>query len=221
MDEAKALVAGGAPDGSAVRADAQTEGRGRRARRWHSPAGGGLWFSILATPDPADRGLSLLATALAVCETVPIAGAGIRWPNDVVAGTRKLAGVIGEECDGRLIVGVGLNTNLRRADMPPEIRDVATSVLEETGTPADNDALFASLLPAVGRRLADVARGAGEEIVRRVRDRSVLLGHHVVVERGTETLAGVAEGIGAHGELLLSTGGRLLSLSSGEITRLR
>jgi BirA family biotin operon repressor/biotin-[acetyl-CoA-carboxylase] ligase len=138
----------GLPEGAVVAAGEQTEGRGRLERSWHAPAGTSLLFSIvLQPPVPAERlpELSLVAGA-AVAEAVE-AETGleteVKHPNDVLLGGRKVAGILAEATDGRVILGVGVNLSQTKEQLPAET--LATSLALE-GAGVDPGELLAAIL---------------------------------------------------------------------------
>ena len=129
-----------------VVADVQTRGRGRFAREWHSPEGG-LWSSFLLFPElPADRlGLITLVAGLAVTRTLETQvglQSELLWPNDVMIGGRKVAGILSESRGSAVIVGIGVNVN--QPEFPPGLPD-ATSVFICTGRRCDRLELLANL----------------------------------------------------------------------------
>src|SRR5215510_14564524 len=139
-DHLKAMI--DAPEFTCVVADEQTAGRGRRDRAWHSSPGEGLYLSVLLRPRAQSSSkiplISLLA-AIAVAETLierGVDGVDIKWPNDVLAGERKISGVLAEAAGAgfeslRLVLGVGVNLNHR--SFPQDLNETATSVAIETG----------------------------------------------------------------------------------------
>jgi BirA family biotin operon repressor/biotin-[acetyl-CoA-carboxylase] ligase len=137
----------GLPEGAVAATDEQTAGRGRRGRRWLAPPGTSVLFSLSLRPRIAlDRlpAFSLVA-AEAVCEaTGP--EAAVRWPNDVVADERKLAGVLCELRDGQLVVGVGINANLSESQLPADTRIPATSLMVLRGRAVDRAQVLADVL---------------------------------------------------------------------------
>jgi len=149
----------GAPEGLTVFAHAQTAGRGRFRRRWISPAGKGIWCSILLRPEVPTARIPLLtiAGALGAADAIrEVAGvfAGLRWPNDVVLGDRKVAGVLVEGRSGLdappvFVLGVGINVSFHQDEMPEEIGHLATSVEDEAGRAVDGQALAATLLARI------------------------------------------------------------------------
>ncbi len=152
------LALEGAPDGTAVLADCQTAGRGRRGRSFQSPAGKGLFFSILWRPDcDPERLLPVTAlSAVAACRAIRrVTGAvvQIKWPNDLVLSGRKLAGILTEMAlEGEsghvshVVVGIGINVHQQREDFAGEVADIATSLDLALGGSVCRAQLAAALL---------------------------------------------------------------------------
>jgi BirA family biotin operon repressor/biotin-[acetyl-CoA-carboxylase] ligase len=138
---ARELAAAGAPHGTVVTAGEQTAGRGRQGRAWTAPPGKALLYSALVRPlDERHMMLPLsipLAVAEAAEELAPGIECGVKWPNDVLVGRRKLAGVLIEARprDGWAVVGVGLNLTIAPDEFPRELRETATSLTIECGGP--------------------------------------------------------------------------------------
>ena len=156
-DTAKEMAAAGVPTGTVVIADRQTQGRGRMGRSFHSPAGAGIYLSRLLRPDCSAAQLMHLTCAVAVsaCDAIEkICGfrPGIKWVNDLIAGGKKLAGILTElslNPDGSVkycIIGIGINCS--HAPMPPELQDIAISLEDVTGQKIDRDTVIAALLDA-------------------------------------------------------------------------
>jgi BirA family biotin operon repressor/biotin-[acetyl-CoA-carboxylase] ligase len=150
------LLAADAPEGALVAAEEQTEGRGRLGRRWLAPSGTSLLCSLQLRPDvPGKRlpGLTGVA-ARAVAETVAaVTGVEpeLKFPNDVLVDGRKLAGVLAEAREGRVVLGIGINVNVRQAELPREVDTPATSLLVETGRELDRAELLVELLERLER----------------------------------------------------------------------
>ena len=140
----------GAREGSVVATDEQTEGRGRLGRTWQAPAGSSLLFSIVLEPNmPSGRlpELSLMAGA-AVAEALAAQAnvkATIKHPNDVLLGGRKLAGILAESAEGRVVLGIGVNVTQARDELPSDADPPATSLALE-GVHADRGELLAAIL---------------------------------------------------------------------------
>jgi BirA family transcriptional regulator, biotin operon repressor / biotin---[acetyl-CoA-carboxylase] ligase len=221
-DDAAEAARAGAPHGATFLAESQTAGRGRRGHRWTSPPGENLTFSLVLRPatEPARvSALTLVAGAAvraAVAERIapPVA---IKWPNDVVVGRRKLAGILVEsQLSGSVVesvvVGIGINVKMRA--LPPEIAEIATS-LSLLGDPApDREALLARVLAELEPRLRAFAEQGPIAAVREVREYDALRGERVTID----AIAGTAEGIGDDGALIVrSPSGRLETVSSGNV----
>lgn len=193
-----------------VLAAQQTGGRGRGVNRWWS-ASGALTFSLVV--DAAERGLPLerwpslaLLSGLAVCETLhqlyPPGMFGLKWPNDVYLGGRKLCGILVEAPShrGRIVVGVGINVNNSFAGAPTELRERATSLCDAAGGPFD----LSEVLIAVVERMIERMQSAdllAEDFGRYC----LLTGRLVQIESGQERIVGRCLGIDAHGALLVQT----------------
>lgn len=168
-DDAKREASAGAPGGLVVVASHQTAGRGRQGRVWISPPGLGLYASIVIRPGwPAGDAawLGVLA-GLAVLDAVRELGAAsarLKWPNDVLVGARKIAGVLVEPRieAGRIdfaVIGIGLNLRHRRADWPAHLADLAVS-LQQLGGCTDPETALGALCRCMQARY-DRARAAG------------------------------------------------------------
>ena len=156
-------AAGGAPEGSVLVAEAQTAGRGRMGRAWISPPGAGLMFSVLLRPEavpPARRGWIPLLAGVAIASAVAaVAGldARLKWPNDVLVGDKKLAGILAEQAAGAIVVGVGLNVSTRRDELPAE---TATSLAIEGAARTGRQELLGAALGELERRYLAWTGGA-------------------------------------------------------------
>ncbi len=224
---ARELAEAGAPDGTVVIAWEQTMGRGRYDRRFESPRDGGLYLSYIVRPDCA----AALAPHLTTCTAVAVAEAvealtgsevKIKWVNDLWMGEKKVCGILTEGAldveRGRLryaVVGIGLN--VRHAELSPAVAEIATSVEDATGEEIDLADMAVELLRVLHARLSRFADGTHLASYRR---RSALDGRRVTIRRGEESYSATVRGIGAEGELLLTTEeGREVSLTSGEVER--
>ena len=140
------LVAEGGPDGRVLVADHQTAGRGRLGRTWQAPPGSSLLFSALVRDVPPDRApLTGLAAGVAVSRALAAVGPRLKWPNDVLVGGRKVAGILGELAPGGpyVVVGVGVNVRQSRDQLPPDVE--ATSLALEGSEVRRDDLLVAVL----------------------------------------------------------------------------
>lgn len=153
-------------EGAVAVTEEQTEGRGRLGRRWLSPPGVNLLFSILLEPaveTPRLPELSLVAgeacagAILAVAEVTP----EIKLPNDVLISGRKVAGILAEAREGRVVLGIGVNVNMPSDELPTEVDLPATSLLAETGREIDRAELLVELLARLERAYDDWVRTTG------------------------------------------------------------
>jgi len=151
------LLPAEAPEGAVAVADEQTEGRGRLGRHWEAPGASSVLCSVqLRPPVDASRFPQLTIVGAEACRDAIEAVAGLetalKAPNDVLVGGRKVAGVLGEASDGRVVLGIGINVNLTAEALPEDVRIPATSLLVETGREVDRRELLAALLEALERR---------------------------------------------------------------------
>jgi len=229
--EAERRLAVGQEAPFAVLASAQTAGRGRLGRKWHSAPSGNLYLSLAFRPFiPPERlrpftlwmGLSLCAHL----ERTHGVKLGLKWPNDLLtSGGRKVAGMLTEarlDADSvrELVFGLGLNLTGRPKDFPPELRAIAGSVEAETGERLDCSAAAAEVIAALFQAWEQFEEGDWKRAFRqRWSEYDVLTGRSVRVGLRGEPLAGVVEGIDDEGSLLLRLGdGRLTVVASGEVT---
>ena len=151
------LLGPGAPEGALVVAEEQTAGRGRLGRRWFAPAGTSLLCSLQLRPDaPTERLPKLTGIAARSCAEAIAALTGLepalKFPNDVLVGERKVAGILAEAREGRVVLGIGVNVNVPAGELPEHVDRPATSLLVETGRELDRAELLAELLERLERR---------------------------------------------------------------------
>ena len=204
-ERARALAAAGAPHGTLVTAAEQTAGRGRQGRSWVAPPGTALLCSLVLRDHDA---LLSLRAGLAVSD---VADGTVKWPNDVWHEGRKVAGILaeGRPQEGWVVLGIGINVT--PVELPPELRDTATTLGRP---PEDVEAVLAELLAALEARLAEPA----EDTLAALRSRDALRGRPVRWADGE----GVAAGIDDDGRLrvALPSGGETV-LAAGEVHLLR
>jgi BirA family biotin operon repressor/biotin-[acetyl-CoA-carboxylase] ligase len=145
------LLASEAPEGALAVADEQTAGRGRLGRRWVAPGGTSLLCSLQLRPAIASERLpELTIVASRACAEAIAALTGLepelKFPNDLLVNGRKLAGILAEAREGRVVLGIGVNVNLAAEQLPQEVDRLATSLLVETGRELDRAELLAELL---------------------------------------------------------------------------
>jgi len=223
-DRARELLDEPGGEGRAVVAEEQTAGRGRRGRSWLSPPGLNLTVSVGIRPRLTARDAWQLAAAAglaaraACAQHVPVA---LKWPNDLVAADgAKLGGLLIETTvDGdrvsSAVVGIGLNVNWRRPDVPAG----ATSLADLAGGPIDRAALLGTLLDELDAEL--VALEAGRSPLARYRDACATLGMDVAVETAGGRVVGRAIEVDPQGNLVVATGRGRVTLATGEVVRLR
>jgi BirA family biotin operon repressor/biotin-[acetyl-CoA-carboxylase] ligase len=192
------------PSGTVVATRDQTQGRGRRGRDWLSAANENLTFSILllGNGDPRKNPAAAMAAAVAVAELLRAEGvrADLKWPNDVRVGGKKICGILSEGVSGGIIVGIGLNVNMRCAD---HIDQPATSILMETGERRNIDELLEKLLPHLAARLAEWEQGGFSKVRKNWEANVPSIGKPVTVRDGDSERSGLLAGFGEDGELLL------------------
>jgi BirA family biotin operon repressor/biotin-[acetyl-CoA-carboxylase] ligase len=203
-ERARQLAARGAPHGTLVTAREQSAGRGRQGRTWTAPAGRALLCSIVIRDPPR---LLPLAAGVAVAEVVG-PHARVKWPNDVLAEGRKLAGILieGRPQERWAVVGIGLNVALRQEDFPPELRDRAGTL----GLESD------AIEPALQGLLSSLERWVAADsdaVLEAVRLRDALLGRAVRWAGGE----GRGAGIDGEGRLLVETEAGRVALDAGEV----
>ena len=208
-ERAKQLAAAGAPHGTLVTADEQTAGRGRQGRSWVAPPGRALLMSLVLHVDERTP-LAPLAAAVALCHAFPVADA-IKWPNDVWADGRKVAGILieGRPQDGWAVLGVGLNVATERDEFPADLRDSATSLRAAgaaVGSPRD---ALDELVPVLDAWLEAPA----DAVLSEWRARDALRGRRIAWNGGE----GVAAGVDDEGSLIVETGDGVQALRSGEV----
>jgi BirA family transcriptional regulator, biotin operon repressor / biotin---[acetyl-CoA-carboxylase] ligase len=184
------------PEGGVAACDKQTAGRGRRGREWYSPPGAGLLFSLALEPHTAPDRLPAfsLVAAEAVC-TVCDPRAMVRWPNDVMIEGQKVAGVLPELCDSKLVVGFGVNVNQTPSGLPEQARVPATSLRIERGGEVDRVELLVDLLVELERRYDAFERDGFAGL-----ERDELRGHTVQLVGGRR---GLCEGVDELGRLIV------------------
>jgi BirA family biotin operon repressor/biotin-[acetyl-CoA-carboxylase] ligase len=214
-ERARELALAGAPHGTLVTADEQTAGRGRQGRAWAAPPGAAVLMSLLLR-ELDERSAALpLAAAVAVCEALAPLRCEIKWPNDVWLERRKLAGILveGRPQEGWAVLGIGLNVATALDELPPELRDTATSLRIEGSEDSDKEGVLAVLLAALERRLSQ----GPEEVLPAWRERDALLGERVRWRDGEGTAAGIDD----TGALLVDTDDGRVTLDAGEVHLLR
>ncbi|AIU70644.1 biotin--protein ligase [Thermococcus eurythermalis] len=208
-------IAHEAPEGTVVIAKRQTAGRGRKGRSWASPEGG-IWMSVILKPPRVDPRLAFVG-ALAVVDTLADFGisAGIKWPNDVWVGGRKVSGILAEGKAGEYsILGIGLNVN---NPIPEELKDNATSMMELIGSKLPLEKVLKRLLLHLDGWYR-VFLERPDLLMAKVRERTFILGKPVTVIEGEERISGIALDVLDDGSLLMDIGGQLRRITYGDVS---
>lgn len=227
-DVVEKLARDGVKEGVVVFAEAQTCGRGRLGRKWTSPLGKGLWFSILLRPAlrPSEATRLTVASATALRRAIHTQtglAPEIKWPNDILVAGRKVAGILTElhaELDQikYVILGIGVDVNLSTTDFAPELRRTATSLRAELGRSASRPELAVTILQELDRDYARALGGGFSSLADEWEEHCCTLGHQVVIRVGEREYHGRAESLGEDGALLLRTEhGRLERIIGGDV----
>ena len=211
--EAKSLASEGAPEGTVIIAESQSAGRGRLGRRWTSPAGKGLLFSVILRPDlpMADAHLFTFVAGAAAAEAIerhtdlPVA---IKWPNDLFISDRKVGGILleisGEQDEiDWVVVGIGLNVNTEYSELPVALRRTAISIKMAAGKPLDRSELLAGLLLELEAQYLEAMRNGFDRALAGFRARDYLQHKTVSVQTREGPIVGEATGIDDRGALLV------------------
>ncbi len=229
--QAKILASRGAPEGTVVVADTQTQGRGRRGRSWFSPAGQSIYTSIILRPPmaPAQAPRITLMTAVAVARTLRDIGldARIKWPNDILVKGKKIAGILTEistEMDlvDWVVVGLGLNVNTPADQMPPEIRPIATSMQIQKGRPVSRIELLCTLLENFETGYEQLKTEGFGPIMEQWRQMTDIIGQRVYVDVMETRYFGTVAAVDDDGVLILKDDqGRTRRIFSGDVGKVR
>jgi BirA family biotin operon repressor/biotin-[acetyl-CoA-carboxylase] ligase len=221
MDLASELAAGGASHGVVVGADGQSAGRGRRGREWQSPAGAGVYFSMVTRPSLVATSLPLLtlAAGVGVREGIRNAtglAADLKWPNDLMIGRRKLAGILAEglglgTLEQAVIIGVGIN--VQPAAYPPDVALRATSLEGELGRAFDRGTVLGEVLAGLWDGVAGLERNRGDILQAWRAASPSATGTRVEWDMKHGTTAGIDDG----GALLVKTPDGVERIISGEL----
>ena len=228
-DVIEKLARDGAKEGVVVFAESQTKGRGRLGRKWLSPPRKGLWFSVLLRPDLRPQAATQLtvATATALARAIRRQTGlvpEIKWPNDILLGGKKTAGILTElsaELDHvkYLIIGIGVDVNVVASDFPQDVRKLATSLKIESGQHVSRADLAAAVLQELDTDYARICAGQFQAVADEWEEQCATLGRNVIIHLGTRQIEGRAESLDAEGALLVRTQhGRLERIIGGDVT---
>lgn len=229
-----------------VVAGSQTAGRGRLGRVWLSPPGVNIYMSAAMRPSLPPRKAPLLALAAGLASVLAIKGrtgldVRLKWPNDIIAregknkktdadaGTKKLGGILVElrsDPDRVLFAaaGIGINANMKKTDIPKELRPLATSILAETGRQVDRAALIAAVYMELGYWAGMLLTGAeaGEQrLLKAYRNLCDTIGRQICLQAEGKSFTGTATGIDDDGRLILESAGGTRRFSTGDVQSVR
>ena len=228
-DEASRAALEDHPEGLIIFAESQSAGRGRMGRRWSSPAGRGLWFSVLLRPSLAPSECTQLTAASAnalvraIQSTTGITPE-IKWPNDLLIKGKKIAGILTEmsaelEHVRSVVLGIGIDVNQTASEFPADLRDIATSLKLATGKTVSRADLAEEVLRELDREYARILAGQFTAVAEEWGSRCSTLGKQVTITMGTRRVRGRAEALDENGALLLRTEhGRIERIIGGEVT---
>lgn len=220
QDMARKFAYKGASEGAVFLAEEQKKGRGRWGRSWVSPSGG-LWFSVLLKPSLEPRNIPFLSLlgGLAVVEAVSLfrLKSQIKWPNDVLIGGKKLAGVLveGESELDRVhfvIIGIGINCNNRLPRLP-----AVTSLKREMGREVERAFFLAQVLNQLERNYLIFLSGGKERLIKKINRHLAFKNRDICIRSGEKIFKGELRGIGESGEVVILTSEGKRHFNSGEI----
>ena len=227
---AKTLAAEGAPHGTVIIADRQTGGRGRMGRSFYSPAGKGIYMSVLLRPQCSPRELMHLtcAAAVAACDAITSVTQlcpSIKWTNDLILNEKKLGGILtelifsaGNENSFSAIIGIGINCSQKAQDFDSSIQHIATS-LSIAGREDTSRAQLCSALVQALQELDASLLNKKADILSRYRQNCITIGKDICIVRGDEVRHGYALDIDDTGALVVSfPDGHTETVNSGEVS---
>ncbi len=226
-EEAKKIAREGAEEGTIVVAEEQITGHGRLARGFYSPFAEGIWFSLILRPKffPMEASKCTLLAAVGVCRGIRrmgLADAGIKWPNDILVHGKKLVGILTlmsasmEKID-YIIMGIGINTGIKKNEFPEDFREGATSFLNE-GINVSRKDLLAAILGELEKEYSIAQDEGFDKVLDDWRALSVTLGQEVRVIFGDDSYTGKAVDIDRDGCLLVNTGSEVKRVIAGDVS---
>lgn len=229
--EALNQAARGADEGLCVVARQQTAGRGRHGRVWISPAGAGLYFSVVLRPKIEMRFFPLVTLTAAIAvhdalETLYPIECDVKWVNDVHVDGKKICGILAEATETKkgtaIVVGIGIN--LKSDNFPPEISEIATSIETESGAEPDAEILLQNLTGNLSHFYDTLGGDSGAENIRAewTRRSSYAAGKSVKVKTENEIISGTTRGIETDGALRVEMeNGEIRVIRAGDVENLR
>lgn len=227
------LAEQGMPEGCVICADHQTNGHGRQGRSWFSPQGKNLYVSLILAPQKHTMHISQLSlvVGMAIADTLQryvddSKKVGVKWPNDIWINNKKCCGILceivnaGDIAKHRLIVGFGININLERAELPPEIKDISTSLFIEIGelTYLSREIILAQILQNIETYYHRWLEHGLADFNEEWESRSVLNGRTITVETPSETFQAEVIGLNPDGSLQVKDKkGHHRSITAGDV----
>lgn len=222
------FLANNSEDGTVVIAETQTKGRGRSAKHWESPKGG-IWLSIILKPNitPSKFPIMTLFTGVAVAKTLKKLGldAKIKWPNDVLINGKKISGILTESNIissnpnpiNYIVVGVGIDTNLKINDFTDELKNRITTLNEELGKNINTNEFIAKFLTEFNAIYNLYKKEEFDDTLNEWRELSDTIGKNVKIKQFNEEKCGYAVGINQEGNLIIKkSDGKLEKITYGE-----
>ena len=226
------LAQGDAPEGVVVLADQQLSGRGRGSRSWHSPAGVGIYCSVILRPqvEPEKGQLITLMAGVSIAKAIERQtelSPRVKWPNDVLINDKKVAGILLEARVsgariGYAVIGFGINANNGRGDLPEDIRANASSLRMELKKTVDRGALVIEIFSELEKLYHNFQRGDFSVILEQWRHYSSTLGQRVRIWRKDKATEGLAFDLTENGGLLVRLPeGKQIVFHAGDIEHLK
>ena len=226
--EAKKQANLGCPEGSISLSEAQTKGRGRLSRSWFSPSGKGIWLSVVLRPpfNPHDAPKCTLMAAVAVTKAIQsMTGieCGIKWPNDILYQGKKIVGILTEmnaEIDAinYIVIGMGINVNIKQQDFPDELTESATSLSVVAGHTISRLSLLNAVLVELEQAYEEVVQYGFSKMLDEWRKLSITLGKKVNVIGSGKEFSGTAVDIDHDGGLLVQTEAGIERVLAGDVS---
>jgi BirA family transcriptional regulator, biotin operon repressor / biotin---[acetyl-CoA-carboxylase] ligase len=224
-------AARGLAEGAILVAEEQTAGRGRLGRSWVSPPGAALTFSVLLRPDripPARRvWLPLVAGIAATTSIRMLTGldAAVKWPNDVLIGGRKVAGILTEGAGNAVVIGIGINVSTAPEELPAGPGGLPPTSLLAEGVPVSREILLIEILRSLGQWYKTLSADPDPQrsgLLAQYYKLSATVGRDVRVELpGGQAITGLATGIDPDGYLLVESDGGIYQIAAGDVIHLR
>lgn len=220
------LALDGAPEGTCVIAETQKTGKGRLQRKWFSPYGKNLYLSVVLRPrlHPSLVYPITFLSSLAVHDMLLTLGLqpALKWPNDVLVNGKKICGTLLElstEADmvRFVVVGIGLNVNMKRSEMSDEIRNKATSMFLETRNLYERARVCGILLNSLEQYYQHLKKNGVTSLCSEWEEKANVRGKQLEILQGTSVFRGIAEGIADDGALLLNDNGTVRRMIAGDV----